>query len=189
MKIRLRVRELFRHLYVMIFGSFVSKKVIHDAEMMLCNPLGHPLLNIRCKKCEYTLNYSRNGLTISISVYDANFYPHAYRLSHKGGLIIIRDDPGDHRYVSSDIGNVHIYENKKRTLLFRGKMDEAHQWIDIIAGAPVITVSSDFEDAFAERPDGDPIADTERFIKAEDPPGAVRYVPLITYSGKGYIHA
>lgn len=186
MKPLLRLREFFRHLYVMFLGSFEIRKVINDSGLLLCDPLGHPLLNIRDCKCELMLAYRKDGLFLTLSIYGAKFYPHAYRyITHDANNPIIREYQGDIR----KIGQVHVYDHTKmRVIRFHGLMAESHQPTKVIAGAPVVTVSDKFKDDFIASEDH-LIDETDRFIETKDIIGAVRFVPLMTYSGKGYIHA
>lgn len=185
MKPLLRLREFFRHLYVMLFGSFEIRKVIKDSGLLLCDPLGHPLLHIRDCKCELMLAYRKDGLVMTLAVYGAKFYPHAYRyITYDANNPIVREYQGDIR----KIGQVHVYDNKMTVLRFHGLMSETHEMKGVIAGAPVVTVSDEYKDDFIASEDH-LIDETDRLIETKDPIGAVRFVPLMTYSGKGYIHA
>lgn len=192
MSFRTRFREFTRHLYARFFGSFAIDKSIKDAELLLCSELGFPLLNIRCKKCEYSLHYTKNSTGITVVVYGANFYPHAYRLSvpHRSKDILVRDDPNEMR----PVGRIHIYEDKMSSVVFYGAIDEAHSLhVDdghVVAAAPVVEVSDSFPDGLHDAEDSDPIKDTERLIKTtDDQPGAVRFIPILTYSGKGDVQS
>ena len=124
MKIRLRVREFFRHLYAWIFGSFEIVKVIDDADLMLCDSLGHPLLHIRDCKCEMMVAYRRDGLVLTLAIYEAKFYANAHRIILTDAINpIVREYQGDVR----KIGQVHVYDDsKRRVILFHGIMSEAH---------------------------------------------------------------
>lgn len=185
MKPLLRLREFFRHLYVMLFGSFEIRKVIKDSGLLLCDPLGHPLLHIRDCKCELMLAYRKDGLFLTLAVYGAKFYPHAYRfITHDANNPILREYQGDIR----KIGQVHVYDSKMTVLRFHGDIAEAHDPKGVKAGAPVVTVSDEYKDDFIVSEDH-LIDETNRLIETKDPIGAVRFVHSMTYSGKGYIYA
>lgn len=186
MKLRLRLREFFRRLYARLFGSFAIRKVIKDADLLLCDSFGNSLLNIRSSKCYTELSYLEDGLFLSIEVYGARFCPHAYRhITTDAHHPIVRDYEGDVR----SIGQVHIYDdNKMRVFCFHGLMSEVHQSVGVIAGAPVVTVVDEYMDDFIP-PEDYLIDDNAVLSKVEDRIGAVRYIPIMTYSGKGYINS
>lgn len=184
MSFRVTLREFGRHLYARIFGSFGISKTILNADLLLCDERGFPLLNIRCRKCEYMLHYTKNDTGLSVIVYDANFCPHAFRISATGKMddIILRDDPQDTRL----IGRMHIFEEKASSVVFYGPIEEVHALHvgdrHVIAGAPVMEVSDKYLDDVSS-------ADaSESQVQVTDKPGSVRFLPLITYTGKGYVH-
>lgn len=195
MSLRLRLREFSRHLYARFFGAFAINKAIDKAELLLCTELGFPLLNIRCRKCEYVLHYTKNSTGIAVVVYGANFYPHAYRVSSSPPSprnIILRDETKDTR----PIGRVHIYEDKSTSVVFYGAIEEAHSLHvgqgrsaeHVVAAAPVVQVSDKYLDEMLEKVEHqDPIRDPEQYIRTIDGSG-VRYIPILTYTGNGHVH-
>lgn len=185
MRFRVRIREFLRFMYATIFGSFDIRKIINKADLLLCDSLGHPLLNIRDCKCETVTNYSSGGVTLSVAVYGANFYPHAYRLVTTDiNSPILREYKGDVR----GIGEITVFDEKMTSIRFYGEISEAHDHIGIVAAAPVVTVSDKYKDDFIASEDH-LIRDDNELTSLHESPGLVRYVPLIAYSGKGHVYA